>query len=147
MDGVWSPFHFIIVVDALPIAARVLEAFAAHVDEQVIAGGMLQADWSGALRCMALLSSHRGSSPPSTSRYWPLLHKLFDSRLHGSFIYWQLRYLLDDGHIDLELKDDSGTTALAKAVNRELTFEARHLLSAGANPMASWGLIEQIGAR
>ena len=69
MDGVWSPFHFIIVVDAFPIAARVLEAFAAHVDEQVIADGMLQADWSGALRCMALLSSHRGASPPSTSRY------------------------------------------------------------------------------
>ena len=43
---------------------------------------------------------------------------------------------MDDEYIDLELKDDSGTTALAKAVDCGMTFEARHLLSAGANPMA-----------
>lgn len=62
MDGVLSPILFLIVVDDLPIAMRVLQAFADDMSDEVRADRMRQDEWSGAGRCTALLA-YRGDPP------------------------------------------------------------------------------------
>lgn len=142
MDSVWSPFLFTIVVDALPVAVRLLDAFPDEVSEDVLATGMLQAQWSGAHRCMALLG-HRGAPPPSLpSQFWPVLERIVfndytDSQMARTWAYWKLEEILKDGYCDVEEMDESGRTIFAKAVDRGLFQNAMQLLEAGANPMAS----------
>ena len=135
-EGVWSPFLYTVVTDALEIVETVLDTYAAGVDDGLIAVGMRQAERYEAKRCMALFVCRGAPPPPPTSRSWPILHKLLVPDMERQHAYGKTKLLLDDGYIDIEQTDDSGATAFAKAVASGLIDCALLLLDRGANPMA-----------